>query len=92
MKKGETILQFAERTSKQYKPLTRDEAMAVYKEMFNQARPKLNRLDWVGFDENGNWESADKIKKHWKVNAMQMQEMYAWQKIARTTKYDISKT
>ena len=25
------------------------------------------KVDWIGLDEEGNWESADKIAKHWLV-------------------------
>jgi len=30
------------------------------------------KVDWVGIDEEGNWESADRIKKHWKIKPKTM--------------------
>ena len=32
------------------------------------------KVDWMGLDEDGNWASAAKINKHWKLKSNQMKQ------------------
>jgi len=38
------------------------------------------KVDWIGLDEEGNWESADRIKKHWNVKP-QMGNVFSTDKL-----------